>query len=112
MSQFAIGIRLSWLVMLGYWAWSARGVKRAAVQESLLVRFFAYVLPLVAASLLLGPVIGSGSRGYGRVSCRTPTPCSRPALVLAWPEPRCASIPVHSWAATGAPPSSSSTITN
>jgi len=55
MSLFAIGIRLSWLVMLGYWAWSARGVKRAAAQESLVIRFFAYVLPLMVAGLLLGP---------------------------------------------------------
>ena len=55
MSVFAYGIRLSWLVVFGYWAWSARGVKRPAAQESLLIRFFMYVLPFVAALVLLGP---------------------------------------------------------
>ncbi len=55
MSLYAYGIRLSWLAVLLYWAWSARGVKRPAAQESLVVRFFAYVLPLVVAAVLLGP---------------------------------------------------------
>lgn len=55
MSLFAYGIRLSWIAVLVYWAWSARGVKRPASQESLAVRYFAYVLPLVVAALLLGP---------------------------------------------------------
>jgi len=55
MSLFAYGIRLSWIAVLVYWAWSARGVKRPASQESLVVRYFAYVLPLVVAALLLGP---------------------------------------------------------
>jgi len=55
MSPFAFGIRLSWLAVIGYWALSARGVKRAASQESLAVRYLAYVLPLVVAAVLLGP---------------------------------------------------------
>ena len=55
MSLFAYGIRLSWIAVLVYWAWSARGVKRPASQESLAIRYFAYVLPLVVAALLLGP---------------------------------------------------------
>jgi protein-S-isoprenylcysteine O-methyltransferase Ste14 len=55
MSLFAYGIRLSWLSVLAYWAWSARGVKRPASQQSLAVRYFAYVLPLILAAILLGP---------------------------------------------------------
>jgi len=55
MSPFAFGIRLSWLAVIVYWTLSARGVKRAASQESLAVRYLAYVLPLAVAALLLGP---------------------------------------------------------
>ena len=52
---FAYALRLTWLVVLGYWFWSARSVKRATSQEPFVVRLLAYWLPLLAAVLLLGP---------------------------------------------------------
>src|SRR5579875_135132 len=48
-------LRLTWLIVLGYWLWSARFVKGAASQESFAVRLVAYWLPLLVAVLLLGP---------------------------------------------------------
>ena len=52
---FEHGLRLCWLVFLGYWLWSARKVKPAKHRESLAKRFFAHWLPLMVAVYLLGP---------------------------------------------------------
>src|SRR5690348_2278795 len=52
---FEQGLRLTWMVVLGYWLWSARGAKRPAAQEPFVVRLIAYWLPLLVAMLLLGP---------------------------------------------------------
>jgi protein-S-isoprenylcysteine O-methyltransferase Ste14 len=52
---FEHALRITWLVVLGYWLWSARFVKSAASQEPFAVRMLAYWLPLLVAALLLGP---------------------------------------------------------
>lgn len=54
-SPFGLALGLTWLVVLGFWAWSARSVKSAVSQESFGMRFAAYWLPLIVAGLLLGP---------------------------------------------------------
>lgn len=48
------GIRWSWLLVLGYWAWSARHARPTERHEPWLTQLLAYWLPLVAAALLLG----------------------------------------------------------
>ena len=53
--EFGHALRITWLVLIVYWLWSGRKVKRAARSEPALKRFFIYWLPLIAASLLLGP---------------------------------------------------------
>ncbi|AXK71266.1 isoprenylcysteine carboxylmethyltransferase family protein [Lysobacter sp. TY2-98] len=52
---FEHALRITWLVVIGYWLWSARSAKGVASQESLAVRVAAYWLPLLVAVLLLGP---------------------------------------------------------
>lgn len=52
---FEHGLRITWLVVLGYWLWAARSAKRAEQQEPFAKRLVAYWLPLLAAMLLLGP---------------------------------------------------------
>lgn len=51
---FQQGLRLTWIVLLGYWLWASRGAKRPAMQEPLAIRLIAYWLPLLVAMLLLG----------------------------------------------------------
>ncbi len=52
---FEHALRLTWVVVIGYWLWSARSAKSAVVQESLFVRIAVYWIPLIVAILLLGP---------------------------------------------------------
>lgn len=52
---FEHALRITWLVLLGYWLWSARTAKKETQQESLWVRICVYWLPLLVAVLLLGP---------------------------------------------------------
>ena len=46
----------AWLAWLLYWAWSARGVKRAARVESAWSRFGKYGLPIIVGVVLLQPL--------------------------------------------------------
>lgn len=55
MQWSSTGIRLSWLLVIGYWAWSARNAKPAERRESWSTQLVAYWLPLAAAFVLLGP---------------------------------------------------------
>lgn len=48
-------LRITWLVVIGYWLWSARSAKGVVAQESFAVRLVAYWLPLLVAVLLPGP---------------------------------------------------------
>lgn len=48
-------LRCVWLVLLGYWLWSARRIKRTRRSTSWLRRVSVDVAPLVVAWLLLGP---------------------------------------------------------
>lgn len=50
---FAFIAEAAWCAWLAYWAWSARGVKRAVRQESAWSRFGKYGLPIIVAVLLL-----------------------------------------------------------
>jgi protein-S-isoprenylcysteine O-methyltransferase Ste14 len=52
---FEHALRITWLVLLGYWLWAARSAKPAGQQESMAMRLWAYWLPLLVAALLLGP---------------------------------------------------------
>ncbi|GAB1595649.1 methyltransferase family protein [Lysobacter claricitrinus] len=52
---FEHALRITWIVVLGYWLWSARSAKGASLQESLATRLVAYWIPLLVAALLLGP---------------------------------------------------------
>lgn len=52
---FVVALSWLWFVVIGYWFWSARGVKSPVRTESLLRRLTLYVLPLIVAALLLGP---------------------------------------------------------
>lgn len=52
---FEHALRITWLVVIGYWLWAARSAKRPGQQESLAKRLLAYWLPLFIAVLLLGP---------------------------------------------------------
>ena len=52
---FEHALRITWLVVLGYWIWGARSAKAIEQQESLAKRLLAYWLPLLIAALLLGP---------------------------------------------------------
>jgi protein-S-isoprenylcysteine O-methyltransferase Ste14 len=52
---FEHALRITWLVVLGYWLWAAHSAKRTEQQESLAKRLLAYWLPLAIAVLLLGP---------------------------------------------------------
>jgi protein-S-isoprenylcysteine O-methyltransferase Ste14 len=49
------GIRLSWLLVLAYWAWSARNAKPTERREAWSTQLLVYWLPLAAAFVLLGP---------------------------------------------------------
>jgi protein-S-isoprenylcysteine O-methyltransferase Ste14 len=46
---------ITWLLLLLYWIWSARNTKIVSQREPPFKRFFMYLLPLIAAALLLGP---------------------------------------------------------
>lgn len=52
---FEHALRITWLVVLGYWLWAARAAKPIEQQESLAKRLLVYWLPLLIAVLLLGP---------------------------------------------------------
>ena len=52
---FEHALRITWLLLIGYWLWSARTAKPAGLQESFGKRVLAYWLPLLIAVLLLGP---------------------------------------------------------
>lgn len=52
---FAYALRITWLVLMAYWLWSARSAKAALQEESLAKRMVAYWLPLTVSMLLLGP---------------------------------------------------------
>ncbi|MGH8029457.1 MAG: methyltransferase family protein, partial [Arenimonas sp.] len=52
---FDHALRTTWLVLIAYWLWAARGAKATEQQEPLAKRVLAYWLPLVVAVLLLGP---------------------------------------------------------
>ena len=52
-------IGLAWVVLLVYWAWSARHVKSTSRTESFAARFLKYWLPLIVAVILLQPIRGS-----------------------------------------------------
>ena len=52
---FEHALHLCWLVVIGYWLWSARRAKAPKRTESLAKRFLAHWLPLIVAVLLLGP---------------------------------------------------------
>lgn len=49
------GLRLCWMVVLGYWTISGLKTKKVQSQESLAKRILQYWLPLIIAVLLLGP---------------------------------------------------------
>lgn len=51
---FEHALRITWLVVLGYWLWAARSAKRTEQQEPFAKRLLAYWLPLLIAALLLG----------------------------------------------------------
>lgn len=52
---FEHALRITWLVVLGYWLWAARSAKKTEQKESFAKRLLAYWLPLFIAALLLGP---------------------------------------------------------
>ena len=52
---FDHALRITWLVVIGYWMWAARSAKPAEQQEPFVKRLLAYWLPLLIAVLLLGP---------------------------------------------------------
>ena len=52
---FEHALRITWLVVIGYWLWGARSAKLTDQQEPLIKRLLAYWLPLFIAVLLLGP---------------------------------------------------------
>lgn len=49
------GLKITWLIVLGYWFLSGLNAKKAESQESFIKRFAQYWLPLIIAMLLLGP---------------------------------------------------------
>jgi len=56
MSEYIkLGLKLIWLVVLGYWFISGLKVKTAIGSESAFKRFILYWLPLLIAFLLMGP---------------------------------------------------------
>jgi protein-S-isoprenylcysteine O-methyltransferase Ste14 len=52
---FEHALRITWIVVLGYWLWAAHSAKPSQQQESFAKRLLAYWLPLLIAALLLGP---------------------------------------------------------
>jgi protein-S-isoprenylcysteine O-methyltransferase Ste14 len=54
MQWSSTGIRWAWLLVLGYWAWSARRARPTERREPWWTQLLAYWLPLAAAVLLLG----------------------------------------------------------
>jgi protein-S-isoprenylcysteine O-methyltransferase Ste14 len=46
---------VTWLLLFLYWIWSSRNTKIVSQRESAFKRFFMYLLPLLVATLLLGP---------------------------------------------------------
>src|ERR1700741_5215609 len=56
MSEYIkVGLRISWLIVIGYWIVSGIGTKKTKSRENLLKIFLYYWLPLIIAMLLLGP---------------------------------------------------------
>ena len=53
--SFGIALNAVWLLVLGYWIWSARKQKPATRVESVYRRLFGYWIPLMTAVALLGP---------------------------------------------------------
>jgi protein-S-isoprenylcysteine O-methyltransferase Ste14 len=51
----SIAHHATWLFFVGYWIWSARGIKAPVRTQSPWLRLFAYWLPLALAVVLLGP---------------------------------------------------------
>lgn len=51
---FEHALRITWLVVLGYWLWAARSAKPTEQQEPPAIRLLAYWFPLLIAVLLLG----------------------------------------------------------
>jgi protein-S-isoprenylcysteine O-methyltransferase Ste14 len=52
---FEHALRITWIVVLGYWFWAARSAKNAQREEGFAQRLWVYWLPLLIAALLLGP---------------------------------------------------------
>lgn len=52
---FSLAANLAWGSLLAYWLWSARQAKAVVRSEGRWQRFLLYWLPLVVATLLLGP---------------------------------------------------------
>ncbi len=50
-----LGLKLTWLTLLTYWFISGFRTKKVRTQESRIKRFLQYWLPLMLATLLLGP---------------------------------------------------------
>lgn len=50
-----IGLRITWIIVMGYWLISAFSAKKVKTQESFLKQFLYYWFPLIIAVLLLGP---------------------------------------------------------
>lgn len=50
-----IGLKATWIIVLGYWFISSLGAKKVARQESFVKRLAQYWGPLIIAMLLLGP---------------------------------------------------------
>ena len=48
-------LRVLWILLITYWTISALRAKKVATQESLIMRFLSYWLPLMVAVYLLGP---------------------------------------------------------
>ncbi|MEO6902346.1 MAG: isoprenylcysteine carboxylmethyltransferase family protein [Bacteroidia bacterium] len=50
-----LGLKITWLVVGSYWLISSIGTKKVKLQEPFFNRFIQYWLPIIIASLLLGP---------------------------------------------------------
>ena len=52
---FEHALRITWIAVLGYWLWAVRSAKPVQQQEPFAKRLLVYWLPLLIATLLLGP---------------------------------------------------------
>jgi len=52
---FEYALRVTWVAVLGYWLWAAHAAKPVKQQDPFPTRLVVYWLPLLIASLLLGP---------------------------------------------------------